>query len=204
MLLRYPSFPFIFTSVAFIGALSLSAPAFSQTYAIGDPMIVDCPEGLKGEMTIIETNIKKYPWQIQRWTCEGLSGLVSKLSLEEYLLENPPDKSTSRRWQEKCPSGSIGSIIFNSHSDRRFVESWSCSLDGSTTMSFPDLKKMLETKNYTEGVTGVAQRRNCPFPYVGSYSVVFKDKSWVLQDWTCAAPGSKTKISEATMKILVP
>lgn len=189
-----------------LGALLLSYPimGYSQSYAIGDPMIIPCPTGLNGEMTVVETNIKTYPWQVQRWSCEGLSGLVPKIFLLKYLVDNPPDRSANKRWQEKCPAGSVGTIIFNSHESRRFVESWTCSINGSTKMPFPKLKQLLESNTVIEGADGVTQKRACPLPYKGSYTVVFKNKKWELQDWECTPPGSDIKTNEATMRMLMP
>ena len=190
--------------LAAIFGLGVSAPTSAQTYAISEPMIISCPDVYKGEMTVVETNQTQFPWQIMRWNCQGSQGLVKKFELEQYLLKNPPQKTASRRWEERCPSGSVGNIIFNSHEARRFVESWTCSIDGSTKMSFDTLKQMLENKQTLDGASGVTRQHACPPPYQGNYSVVYRTNKWDLQQWTCVAPGTKNRVSEPTMRMLMP
>lgn len=184
-------------------SLGVSSPVQAQTYAVGEPMIVACPSPSKGEMTIVETNMTQFPWQVTRWNCHGNQGLIPKIDLERYLQTNPPAKTLSRRWEEKCPSGSVGNILFSSHEDRRFVDSWTCSVDGSTKMPFEALKRMLESKQTLEGASGVTQQRTCPSPYQGTYSVMYKTSKWDLMQWNCVAPGTKNRVSEATMRMLL-
>lgn len=190
--------------LSFLMAFNVFSPAHAQTYAVGEPMILECPSSYKGDMTVVETNQTQAPWQILRWNCSGQQGLVKKFELEQYLLKNPPAKGGSRRWDEKCPSGSVGTIRFSEHNDRRFVETWTCSVDGSTKMSFDNLKKMLETKQTVDGASGVAQTRNCPSPYLGSYSVTYSTGKWDLHEWTCMVPATKQRVNEATMRMLMP
>lgn len=197
-------FPYSIVVLSIIASLSVFTPVQAQTYALGDPMIVACPTGYKGEMTVVETNLSTSPWQLLRWNCQGSQGLVKKLELTQYLQTNPPEKTSSRRWEEKCPSGSVGNILFSSHETRRFVDSWTCSVDGSTKMSFDDLKRMLENKKNIDGLSGVTQQRTCPLPYQGVYSVVYRDSKWDLQQWNCAAPGTKNRVAEPTMRMILP
>lgn len=196
-----------YSSVAVLSvlmALGLASSVHAQLYAIGEPMIVECPALYKGDMTVVETNQTQAPWQILRWNCSGQQGLAKKYDLDQYLLKNPPAKGGSRRWDEKCPSGSVGTIRFSEHDDRRFVDNWTCSVDGTTKMTFESLKKMLDTKKTVDGVSGVAQTRTCPAPYQGTYSVVYVTGKWDLQEWTCTAPANKQRVSEATMRMLMP
>lgn len=199
---------FIFSYSAFLLAtimsLGMTGSVQAQTYALGDSMILACPSAYKGEMTVVETNQTQFPWQILRWSCQGGQGLVDKNELERYLQKNPPAKTSSRRWEEKCPSGSVGNILFSSYDKRRFVDSWTCSVDGSTKMSFDSLKHMLENKQTLAGASGVTQQRACPAPYQGAYSVVYRDSKWDLDQWTCAAPGAKNRVAEPTMRMLLP
>lgn len=194
-------------STAMLGiimSLGVFTSAQAQTYALGDPMIVACPTAYKGEMTVVETNLSTSPWQLLRWNCQGNQGLVGQPELTQYLQTNPPEKTSSRRWEEKCPSGSVGNIIFSSHEKRRFVDSWTCTVDGSTKMSFEALKRMLENKKSLDGVSGVTQQRTCPSPYQGVYSVVYRDSKWDLQQWDCVAPGTKNRVAEPTMRMILP
>lgn len=197
-------FPYSTVMLGIITSLSVFTSVQAQTYAIGDPTIVACPTGYKGEMTVVETNLPTAPWQLLRWNCQGSQGLIGKSELSQYINENPPAKTSSRRWEEKCPSGSVGNILFSSHETRRFVDSWTCSVDGSTKMSFEDLKRMLENKKSIEGVIGVTQQRTCPSPYNGVYSVVYRDSKWDLQQWNCVAPGSKNRVAEPIMRMMLP
>ena len=190
--------------LAIFVVLSTAAPAVAQTYAIGDPMIVSCPSTYKGEMTVVETDRKQFPWQVLRWNCQGNQGLVSKLELEQYLQTAPPDKNIARRWEEKCPSGSIGVIMFSSHEERRFVDSWTCSIDGAKKMPFDELKRMLENKQTVTGASGLVKQHTCPSPYQGTYSIVYRINKWDLQQWTCAAPGAKIRVTEPIMRMLMP
>lgn len=167
-------------------------------------MIVACPNVYKGEMTVVETNQTQFPWQILRWNCQGNQGLAPKYDLEQYLVKNPPAKTATRRWEEKCPSGSVGNIIFSSHEARRFVESWTCSIDGANKMSFDTLKSMLENKQTLDGASGVVKQNACPSPYQGTYSTVYRVNKWDLQQWNCIAPGTKNRVPEATMRMLMP
>ena len=197
-------FPYSIVAWAvFIGS-SVSLPVAAQTYAISDEMIIACPASYKGEMTVVETNSKERPWRLLRWNCQGSQGLVSKLDMEDYLLKTPPVKGPSRRWEEKCPSGSVGTIIFNSYDARHFVESWTCSVNGSTKMPFEELKKMLETKERLDGASGVVRQHACPSPYQGTYSLMYRTNKWDLQQWTCVAPGAKNRVNEPTMRMLLP
>lgn len=198
-------FAFYYSTIllaAVIGS-GVGMPVAAQTYAISDPMIIACPSPYKGELTVVETNQTQFPWQILRWNCQGNLGLVQKIELEQYFQKNPPVKGASRRWEEKCPSGSVGNIVFNSYEARRFVESWTCSIDGSTKMSFEELKRMLENKQTLDGASGVIRQHACPSPYQGSYSVVYRTNKWDLQQWTCAAPGTKNRVPELTMRMLI-
>ena len=58
-------------SLAFLVLLG-TAPLAQAAYAVGDPTIVSCPDGYKGEMTIVETDKAEAPWQILRWNCMAL------------------------------------------------------------------------------------------------------------------------------------
>lgn len=190
-------------SLAFLVLLG-TAPLAQAAYAVGDPTIVSCPDGYKGEMTIVETDKAEAPWQILRWNCHGSQGLVKKEVLEKYLIQNPPAKGQARRWEEKCPSGSVGIVLFTEHEGRRFVDSWTCSVDGTRKMAFEDLKRLLENKQTLDGLSGVQQQRACPAPYQGTYSMEYRGTKWALAGWTCVTPGTKNRVSEPTMRMLLP
>ena len=196
--------PYSIVVLGIITSLGVFTSVQAETYALGDPMIVACPTAYKGEMTVVETNLPAAPWQLLRWNCQGNQGLARKLDLLQYLQENPPEKKSAQRWEEKCPSGSIGNILFSSYDARRFVDSWTCSVDGSIKMSFEDLKRMLENKKSLEGISGVTQQRTCPLPYQGVYSVVYRNSKWDLQQWNCVAPGTKNRVTEPTMRMILP
>ena len=190
-------------SLAFLVLLG-TAPLAQAAYAVGDPTIVSCPDGYKGEMTIVETDKAEAPWQILRWNCHGSQGLVKKEVLEKYLIQNPPAKGQARRWEEKCPSGSVGIVLFTEHEGRRFVDSWTCSVDGTRKMTFEELKRLLENKQTLDGLSGVQQQRACPAPYQGTYSMEYRGTKWSLAGWTCVTPGTKNRVSEPTMRMLLP
>lgn len=167
---------------------------------IGVPALLTCPDGYTGEMTVFRST---KGWKVSKWNCSNFQGLAKKLTLENWLQDNPPEIGEVRRWEERCPSGMSGMLMMNARGNRQFVESWTCTANGVSLVSWDVLRPAIERRGSDEGA-GLAQLRACPGPYKGNYSMGFWAGKWQLLDWTCAHPGTGKKLKEAELRLLLP
>lgn len=167
---------------------------------IGVPAILTCPDGYTGDMTVFRS---PKGWKVSKWNCSNFQGLAKKLVLEGWLQTNPPEIGEVRRWEERCPPGMNGLIMMNARGSRQFVESWTCSANGTTLVSWDILRPAIERKDGREGA-GLAQSRICPTPYRGNYSMGFWGGKWQLLDWTCAQPETGKKLREQELRLILP
>ncbi len=184
-----------------LGFLSLSSAAQAQ-YSVDIPLLVACPSGMSGEATVVETTAYT-KWRLLKWTCTTHSGLADKYTLEQYYQNNPPKPTDDRRYEERCPSGSVGVVRWIvPHGGLRRIESWSCAV-GNTKMTLPQLEAALVAPASFSGAQGIERTQNCPPPYEGSVRWRYQDQKWNLSQWTCKATGANQPLSEAQMRLIL-
>lgn len=168
-------------------------------YAVDTPWILPCPDENPGEFTVVKTTRIENPWVVEKSSCSSNGKLIQREILTKWVNANPPKEGDLKRWEERCPTGTIGTLRYLERQGRRYIETWSCA-NNNSLMTFEELKLRIEQKKNSDGSDGLQQVKQCPPPYTGTYSLIYEKATWTVSQWSCAMNGKK--VSKDTMQMI--